>query len=201
MKRHLTLALAVAILAIAPVAAAANNPSTQLDVIATSVAGKPVTVWCETSWPSWLNLAAQNGVTEAGGFTYIGGAPVVYVAPDVCVELHALADHEDVGAFFAAEALRILAHESVHQSGVSNEATTDCKAVSLVPTLATKFFGVPAKVTQRRIVLAWRRLAGRRVRVPTVQTRMVPNPYLARLKAAALKWHDAQPAQYHGDCG
>lgn len=181
-------------------ARAANNPSPVLDAAASYVAGHPVSVWCETSWSDWLTMTANNGVSEAGGFTR-AETPVVYLAPDVCEELHALVGKEDVGSFFAADAILTLTHESVHQRGVMDEAVTDCTALGMVSQMATTFFSIPKTVVQQYVKLAYKRVAGKRVRVSSIGTRYVANPFLARLVKDATRWHDAKPAQYHGSCG
>ncbi|MDE2098614.1 MAG: hypothetical protein KGL39_15275 [Patescibacteria group bacterium] len=188
------------LLVTAGAAQASNSPDLTLDTAASYVAGHAVTVWCETDWAAWLSMEQQNGVSEAGGFTHIG-TPVVYVAPDVCEELHALIDRRDVGSFFAADAVLTLAHEAVHQRGVADEGAADCAALSLVKDVATTFFGIPKTVPQRYIELATRRVAGKRVRVPTLKTRQIINPYLVQLQQDAQLWHDAKPAAYRGSCG
>ena len=198
--KKLLLLCAVAILVIAPAARAGNNPSPVLDAAATYVAGHPVSVWCETSWSDWLKEASQAGVSDAGAFTRVG-TPVVYVAPDVCEELHALVGKEDVGTFFAADAILTLTHEAVHQRGITDEAQTDCTALSMVSQMATTFFGITKTVAQQRIVYAYKRYAGKRIRVPTLVTKYVANTYLARLVKDATRWHAAKPQQYHGSCG
>jgi hypothetical protein len=189
-----------AMLMLAGVARADNNSSPILDAAASYIAGHFVSVWCETDWPSWMQMTQQNQVSgAAGGFTNIG-TPVIYMAPDICEELHALADNEDVGSFFAADAILTLAHESVHQRGIRDEAVTDCTALGLVKDLATTYFNIPRTVTQTYIGYAHKRYAGVRMKVSVQRTRITSNPLLSRLQADAERWHKAKPTQYQGGC-
>ena len=77
---------ACALLLLIPTAAtAANQPHPVFDAAASSVAGKPLTVWCEMDGAEWdrqLNEAGRQG-WQAFGFTY-PDTPVVYMSPLVC---------------------------------------------------------------------------------------------------------------------
>lgn len=192
--RYIIAALFVVLaLVLASGAHAQNVPDPRLDAAASSIAGHPVTVWCELDWASWLQMS--QGQPDAQGFTRIG-TPVVYVDPEVCVELHALLNGEDVGTYFAAEGLLTLAHESVHQRGITSESVADCTALTLVKSLAVKTFGIAAKVRQTYSVRVKRK--GRFVRVR--KHRLVTNPWLTRLYKDAVRWHKAKPAVYQGGC-
>jgi hypothetical protein len=111
---------------------------------------------------------------------------------------------DDAGAMYAAQALLALAHESVHQRGVTDEGVTDCTALPLVSGLATQFSNVPATVPQT--VTASKAITVRigkkskRVTVTYAKTTDVPNPWLVRLSADALRWHRANPTAYQGSC-
>ena len=203
MTKYLLLFAVLATLLAAPASAAPAPDNATLDAAASWVAGHPVTVSCELDWPTFLAEAQAHGLTGVGGFTsYLqDGSTVVYVAPDVCEQLLALDARKDVGTFFAADALLTLTHESVHQRGVADEGVTDCTALALIQSVATKFFGVPPTTTSPAVKQVWRRLAGRRVRVPVVYRRATANPFLAQLQVDAQLWHDAKPQEYRGSCG
>lgn len=150
---RIRLAVIGAALLIAPAAHADNSPHPVLDAVATAVAGKPVTVYCENSWYDWIMFFADQGIDGSGinGFTSLS-RPVVYVSPRQCETLHALINREDVGTYYAATALLTLVHEAVHQRGVADEGMADCTALPLVPQLAASHFTIPATVAAQRIV-------------------------------------------------
>src|SRR5438105_1244047 len=127
---RLSFAMLVAALSFVAPSTAANDPSAVFDNAATFIAGHPVTVNCETDWSAWI----ANGSSEDSGYTVIG-TPIIYVGPRECETLHALIQDMDVGAYYASSALLTLAHESVHQRGISDEGVTDCTALALVPQL------------------------------------------------------------------
>jgi hypothetical protein len=189
---------------------AGNDSDARLDAVATEVAGAPVAVWCETHWSSWI----LTGVDLFGedwsflrGFTIIG-RPTVYISPADCETLHALLDGESVGTYHAAIAIHVLAHEAMHQRGITNEGEADCAALPLVPELAVRHFGIPTTVPAARTVsvsrVVSRLVNGKRVRI-TVRTGrivqvQVKNPYLERLATDALRWHRSAPPEYQGNC-
>jgi hypothetical protein len=105
---------------------------------------------------------------------------------------------------WASSALLTLAHEAVHQRGVTDEGVTDCTALPLVPGLATKFFGIPATVEQTvtatKTIVVRIGKRSKRVRVSYAKTKSVPNPYLTKLEADAVRWHRLGGPAYQGNC-
>lgn len=205
--KALALISAVVVLALscAGTAVSANNPNPRLDAAASFVAGHPVTVWCETSWASWLQMT--GGVSDASGFTNPSQSSVVYVDPQVCLTFEMIlagSNVEDVGGSYTSQALLTLAHEAEHQKGLTDEGQTDCAALPLVPTLATQFFGVPKTITQT--VTAYRTIsvrvgkAKRRIRESYTKTVSAPNPYVTQLATDAEGWHKLKPPAYQGSC-
>jgi hypothetical protein len=200
---------AVIALAVPATGAAENRPHPTLDAVATAVAGKPLTVHCETDWLVWIKAfesVGENG-TFVNGFTNLEAA-VVYVNPRQCETLHAMLNGWSVGTYYAASALLTLVHESVHQRGITDEGVTDCTALPLVPGIATSSFQIPATVSEQYLAPVKRQLVfrvnGKRI-VRTVTTqgsrfRVVPNPWLSSLVADALAWHRAKPPEYQGGC-
>jgi hypothetical protein len=180
---------------------AGNQPHPTLDAIATQVAGKPVSVWCENSAPEWESLTATANVPHwADGFTYVA-QPAVYVAPRLCETLHVALRNgaAAVGAYWLSGALLTLAHESVHQRGIVDEQLADCTALPLVGPLATQFFNVPATVSQQRILkstrIVTRKVRGVKVRIKVQDTKLVyvsvPNPFLAQVVSWSVAWHNS----------
>lgn len=201
----------------AAAAAAANRPNSIFDLAASEVAGKPVSVWCENSWVAWIQMRQAAGLSPEGtGFTRAGGAPIVYLSPEICFSLYSLLARESIGTYHAARALLVLAHEAVHQRGIVNEGEADCTALPLLPGLAVRHFGVAETIAEpytvknsrwltltRTVKIDGRRVKlSRRVKVTstTVATRQVANPWLARLATDAHRWHASSPAEYQGGC-
>jgi hypothetical protein len=175
---------------------AANQPHWKLDAAVTAVAGKPVAAFCEVDSEHWADRIRTNfGPAQSPslllGYTLLSN-PIVYLSPRVCIALKQALERGITlaGAYPVSLALNTLAHEAVHQRGVINEAVTECLANRYVRTLAVAHFGVPVKVTVKRIV----RVSGRLV----TRTVMVANPLLTRLTELAKYWTSTKPAQYRG---
>jgi hypothetical protein len=206
----LVLVIAAAVAAImAPLSAASNWPDNRLDAVATQVAGHPVNVWCESSWSDWIHTgdSADENWDGVRGFTFLS-APTIYIAPDACFTLHAMLNRENVGSLHAADALLVLAHESVHQRGISDEGMTDCTALPLVPSLAVNSFGIPSMAPEKYAVTVWKTMrvkvggkwVTKRYATQQVRWRSIPNPWLAQLANDAHRWHRTAPAEYQGNC-
>ena len=210
----ITAVLLIALLSAGSAVSATGNPLPtfgamtgipQLDSAASDVAGHPVTVECVFAASLWLSeVGSSVDGSFIDGFTTPGAETTIHLGPAPCDALYGLTTGDDVGAVEAARGLLTLAHEAVHQRGVTDEGVTDCTALPLVPGLATKVFGIPATVVQT--VTATRTIVGRigkrskRVRVSYVKTVGVPNPYLAALAADAERWHRLHLAAYQGTC-
>lgn len=201
-----TLLMALVAMSSAAGALAGNAQDSRIDAIASSIAGHPVNVWCETDDVQWVGIESQFPPGfEADGFTFID-TPTVYLAPRICLNLHLMLDngYAAAGPAWGALAIKVLIHEDVHQRGISDEAVTDCTALSEFQADAVKFFGVPATVSQTyavgRYVLVKVGPKTRRVRTKALVTQQVPNPALAELYAWAVAWHKAMPAAYQGTC-
>lgn len=190
-------------------AGAANLPNPVFDQIASEVAGKPVSVYCETDWFVWIKAFESIGVNGGGinGFTNLS-TPTVFVSPRQCETLWALHARENVGTYYAASAVFTLAHEAVHQRGITDEGVTDCTAMPLVAGIAVRYFGIAEFVTQtylvpktiKRTVVVGKKKKTITVRTMEQATRQVPNPWFEQFKADTLRWHKAKPAEYQGSC-
>jgi hypothetical protein len=193
----------------APLAQAGNWADSRLDATASQIAGKPINVWCESSWSDWIHAgdSVHENWDEVGGFTYLS-EPTIYVAPDSCFTLHALLGRESVGTLYAAQAILVLAHEAVHQRGISDEGVTECTALPLVPSLAVSHFGIASTMRQTYATTVWKsvrvKVGGttvtRKVSTRDVRSRVIPNPWLKQLAADAHRWHRTSPAEYQGNC-
>lgn len=204
MKRLIVLFAAVAVLA-PSVARAGDWHHSLLDAVASDVAGHPSYVYCEDSWPEWYYFGFSQNV---GGVTAPGRTLWVFVNPRQCETLQALANHEDVGSYYAASALLTLVHEAVHQRGgvyanpadPAVEGLTDCTAIPLIPSIVSRFFGIPATISQSYSVTLSKRVKGKLVRWVEIRFRQVPNPWMSMLVRDVLRWHRIKPAQYQGNC-
>jgi hypothetical protein len=186
-------------------ARAANWPLAQLDQIGTSLSGKPVNVYCEDSWSPWEAFWAQFGEdgTYIAGFTYPFTGSTLFVSPKICETLHALLGNEDVGTYYAADAILVLTHEATHQRLHSgDEAVVECNALKVFPDVARDYFHVPTTISEQYLASVVRKVkVGKKVKRVTVKVlryRTVANPYYTRLVVDAHRWDAAMPVQYHG---
>jgi hypothetical protein len=89
---------------------------------ATGIAGHPARIVCDTSG---LHVGI---VQEADGAAPVGGR-VAYLVPSLCDALYQLRFKHRVQSFSrTARAIAVLAHESWHLHGVSDEGVTNCYA-------------------------------------------------------------------------
>lgn len=189
---------------------AANRPHPLLNQISSEVAGKPITVWCETSELDWGAYELRVGAALYG-FTFLN-QPVTYLSPATCNTLHfALTyGYKEVGIIYLANAVTTLVHEAVHQRGITDERVTECTALPLVMPTMEKYFGLTRTIPelQNRVVTftrtVRRKVRGRwvTVRVKTqkvvTETVQMDNPAYARTLAWVTAWHNSLPAQYQG---
>jgi hypothetical protein len=129
-------------LALASPAVAANRPDPRLDAAASWVAGRAITVRCETDQATW---DAESGNDLAPGFIrsgYYSGGSTINIGPWGCLRLHsALEKHGSVLLHELAQAMHTLTHESIHARGVEDEGETDCISLGLVDEVAVGWFG------------------------------------------------------------
>jgi hypothetical protein len=193
--RPVTLAMLSTLAAVlAGTASASNAPDARLDQIATTVAGHPVSVWCETSWQDWVDVERQlPDSPDLYGFTSPSRSNVIFVQPTVCETLHVLLDNSyyDTGDYWTAIALHTLVHESLHQRGISDEGATDCAALSIDPSVDSAF--VSKTYTYTRWVRVRNRVVKRKI--------TAANPDFTRVIAWQHWFHNnAFPPQYRGGC-
>lgn len=182
-------------LTVGVVAAKASYTDSTLNDVATKIAGHPVTVSCASGVTEWAATTKNAGYTfDVDGFTYVGGAPILYLAPRICdvleADLHV--GPTKTGDWFNGLAIKVLLHEASHQAGLADEHAAECNALALLKTYAPRF-GYTPTITRVSYVKV---RDGHYKRV----TKVVPNPALASLQAAAEFWHRSLPAPYSAAC-
>jgi hypothetical protein len=204
-KGIVVVALIALALAGASAATAADWHLARLDAVASSVAGHPVSVYCEGSRAEWVDVERHMGFDgdSLAGFTFnpgvddpFGNLNMVYIEPSACEALHvysamgwgAIGAANDAGLRPLGTAGLTLVHEAVHQRGVSDEGQTECAAYRMMPTLWTSQFGVKPKIW------TWARVGRRMVH------RFVANPTYTRLMAWTKADHNSLPSQYRTVC-
>jgi hypothetical protein len=148
----LVLAALSSLLASAAAAAADPPPGfverPKLERIASSVAGRPVQVFCARDlsvWGEfvWQTLGVETLVDEDGLTQPARG--IAYLPSDSCRPLiDRLAGHPWQTRTMGAAILALI-DESEHLAGISNESTTECTALTLVPIVAIKYFHYASK--------------------------------------------------------
>jgi hypothetical protein len=99
-----------------------NRTEALLSSEATRIAGHHASVHCDAEG------SAVGVVQHADGLAQVGGTNA-YLTPDLCYRLYRLAFKHEEGAFSqTARAIAVLAHESWHLHGESNEGVTNCYA-------------------------------------------------------------------------
>jgi hypothetical protein len=89
---------------------------------ASRIARHPVTIRCDESGEIVGMIQHTDGIAQVGG-------RLAYLAPDRCYDLYRLAFKDDVSFSQTARAVAVLAHESWHLAGESDEGTTECYAL------------------------------------------------------------------------
>jgi hypothetical protein len=196
-------------LSLAGTATASDWSSNRFDQGASAIAGHSTHVWCESSWADWVHAGDEYGEDWANVFGFTAQVTTtVYLNPDVCFSLHVLLSGGDVGTVNASMALLTLAHEASHQAGYWDEGEAECHALPKVEALAVGYFGVRAKALKPYTATKKRRV-GIRINGHTVirtltakviRYRQVRNPWLTRLNADMMAWHNTAPAEYRTFC-
>jgi hypothetical protein len=99
-----------------------NRTEALLSSEAARIAGHDASVHCDAEG------SAVGVVQHADGLAQVGGTNA-FLTPDICYRLYRLAFKDDEGAFSqTARAIAVLAHESWHLHGESDEGVTNCYA-------------------------------------------------------------------------
>jgi hypothetical protein len=206
MRRILVIVAAVAAFTalVAPAASAGNWPESRLDAAASSVAGHPVQVWCESSWGDWVHAGDAESVDFAQilGFTAPSTSTAIFISPSLCETLHALLSFgpSKVGNYWGSLAVHVLVHESEHQAGHIDEGEADCAALAVDDSVAVQYFGYQTSEQQRYTVTVTHRT--KRIVTVTQQSRYrtVPSEQLAEFHSFDHAWHAATSPAYQGGC-
>jgi hypothetical protein len=99
---------------------------------ASRIAGKPVTIRCDDSG------SYVGAVQHSDGVALVGG-DLAYLAPERCLDLYRLAFKDEVRSSQTARGLAVLAHETWHLRGVSDEGATECYALQSGVELGRRF--------------------------------------------------------------
>jgi hypothetical protein len=178
-------------------ASAADWHLAKLDSVASSIAGHPVSVYCDSSQAEWVDVSRATSGAGDGllGFTYgpnavdpFGNSNTIYLNPTACTTFQTYAANgwgttlaaRDAGMYWLGGAALTLVHESIHQSGNADEGQTECAAIKQLPTDLSTLFGVPTTIT--------------------VHGSRVANPTYNRLLGWANFWHKSTPPQYQAVC-
>lgn len=99
------------------------------------VAQKPVRTWCAPNADAWQQYLTTSGDTavDVEGATPFPGAGETYFAPDVCAVIRARLRKRTVNLPTLGAALDVVAHESFHMRGLSDEGQTECSAYRSLP--------------------------------------------------------------------
>jgi hypothetical protein len=138
----------------------------RLSAIASSLAGRRVTIRCEGLSGALTSAGGESGRT---GFTGNKPASVSYLQEGICQTLHAYTRTVKAGEACAlpcerplaiAWSLNTLAHESYHLAGVRNEAQTECYALQAIDFVA-RSLGASADQARALAVYSFEQLPGR----------------------------------------
>jgi hypothetical protein len=100
----------------------------RLSEVASGLVGSSVTVQCKTLGQSWLDAHTELGYVR---FSADGvPEPETVLADEACQDLEAWrrSDHEVLDRDQVI-AVHVLTHESMHMTGIANEARTECAAM------------------------------------------------------------------------
>lgn len=143
-----------------PAAAVAAPPegfrtSKSLSVRAAKIVGKPTPVYCARTAGAWAEFMVGRGSPHVDGLTSM---PERYVHLPIrnCVPLERWLRGKRVPLRRLGVALHVFAHELQHARGIRNEATADCTALRVLPTIAHRYFGVKSPRTLRALTRAAR---------------------------------------------
>lgn len=212
----LVLACASSLWASSALAAPWADP--RLDAVSSEVAGRPVTVRCETDESAWQTILAQWGFPNLGGFADIPRS-TNYLSADTCIYVKdALESGPGALGAFHGSALLTLLHEAVHQrAGTFNcsaspdalcEGHTDCAALALIPKYVESFFGIHRTVTETWTEYRYKRVRVRikgklrwvRRRVAVRRSRELENEVYNAVVAGAERAHRTLPPPYNISC-
>jgi len=113
----------------------------RLGKISSQIARRPVAVHCQGETGALLDVGVELGTVQFDG----QGHPADYtdLKHQVCGWLANLPGGSVANA---ATAVEVLAHESYHLAGFSDEATAECYALQTMPFVAQQFHATPQQI-------------------------------------------------------
>jgi hypothetical protein len=135
-----------------PISPRTSHEIAKLDAVASSLAGKRVTVncWSYGDWRRMVAAQVHHGyarLAEAAAFTNSYRAQI-QMGPDSCVTLAKILAGREAPELDAAIAVGLIAHESRHAAGVRDEAAAECGGMRTLPQAAL-LLGFPAEQATR----------------------------------------------------
>jgi hypothetical protein len=133
---------------------AASPLEARLGEVASQIAGRSVSVRCDEL------SGLRDGVEPGGVVEFRDDTPANYarIRYDICTQLLRVGRDGGSGGLAEAEAVEVLAHESFHLRGVTDEAATECFAAQFVSSTA-RALGATGSNAQRLHQLALRAYA------------------------------------------
>jgi hypothetical protein len=137
--------LAVFIASVLLAAPSGFTENATLNARASWVAQKPVTVYCANSDADWQAFVVSSGdtaaATDAHGVTPVVGSNETYIDSEGCAMLFARMHGQRVSLPGLGSVLLVLAHESFHLRGESDEGQTECDAIRTLPAFLVTQWG------------------------------------------------------------
>jgi hypothetical protein len=158
--RHLLVVLAAAAATVTPtstfpkgpISPRASHEIVRLDAVASTLAGRAVTVncWSSRDWNALVRNAVQNGegaYADAAAFANIDRHQI-QIGPGTCEILAKILGGGSPRELDTATAVGVLAHEARHTAGVYAESAAECGAMRDIPR-AARLLGLQAATGTR----------------------------------------------------
>jgi len=115
-----------------------------------------VVCWSWSDWGRLSDLYASRDFSLAGIMGFVSGPKrTISLGPETCERLSTLTSDEDPAPnSVVAKAIGVLAHESLHTAGVSNEAAAECYSLQLTERVAA-WLGGDAGYAHESSALNW----------------------------------------------
>ena len=147
--------LVIALLGVIVGSASAETRRSQLlSELVAWVAGRTVSVSCETGRAAWEEEVEAAALTSGVVAYYDPNADLVRFGPTVC---NPISSPRKGVTLARVAALFVVAHEAAHVSGIDDEGVANCWGLYWAQGLARLVYGVEFFTPRSRQVLAWAR--------------------------------------------